>query len=54
MRRIIRFAIACALMACVSVPVGAATVTDSTQARHDTCEALAAKWVSQHRNMSNL
>jgi hypothetical protein len=41
MRPIIPFAITCALMACVSVPVGA-TVTDSTKPTHETCKALAA------------
>jgi hypothetical protein len=44
MRPIITFAITCALMACVSVPVGAATAMDSTKPRHNTCKALAVKW----------
>lgn len=44
MRPIITFAITCALMAFVSVPVGAATVTDSTKPRQHKCEALAVKW----------
>jgi hypothetical protein len=44
MRPIITFALTCALMACVSVPVEAAPITDSIKPRYDTCKALAAKW----------
>jgi hypothetical protein len=44
MRPINTFAITCALVACVSVPLGAATVTASMTPKYDTCKALAVKW----------